>query len=288
MLNQRVVWSDNGTLKDLSDLFGSFTDSEFVIDLVAAQDAIYIGSMLPFNHRYIQVGSVVNAVASTLSVSLWNGADWVAAVDIFDRTRDSASRTKSLGQSGVVSWSISDNDNWIKDDTEDMTASGISTLKIFDLYWLKLTWSVDWTGTTALKYIGHKFATDSDLGVLYPQLNTASARAKFNNGTSTSNWDNQLIAASDDVIQELKNRTGDRLYSADQLIRFELLKNACVHKCAELIYSGFGDDFEDDRLRAYKYFEQSLKSNVNQFDQDRDLKLSESEAFKSKGRIVRE
>ncbi len=287
MLNQRIIWSDNGTLKDISDLLGSYTDSEYTMAFNHSEDALYIGSQLPFNHRYIQMGATVNSVTSTLTVSLWDGNDWVAAVDVFDRTRDVSTRAISLNQSGIITWVLEDTYSWAEDNTDDMTGSGLTTVKIYDLYWAKLTWSATWTGTTAIKFIGHKFAGDADLGVFYTQLNTATARAKFNNGTAMSNWDSQMIAASEEIIQDLKDRVGDRLYSADQIIRPELLKNACVHKTAEIIYAAFGDDFDDDRTRAREYYEKALRTSVNQFDVNGDTKLDRSEAFKDKGRFIR-
>jgi len=142
----RIIHKDNSVLRDYSVSLANYLSGTQVIAYVAAEDALYIGSDLPFNHRWVEV-SVVSATTSTLSVSLWNGSAWEAAVDVVDETSVAG---VALARSGFVSWVPDRLKTWSFEDTTERV-SDLSTLKIYDKYWAKLSYSADLTGTTALK-----------------------------------------------------------------------------------------------------------------------------------------
>ena len=191
LLNNRIIWSDNGVLKDLTIELNNPYSGSRVVDFVAAEDAIYIGSDLPFNHRYFEM-SVVNTLDSSISVSVWTGAQWTAAVNIIDNTSLSDA---SLGQNGIISW-VPDKDSasWnIQQDSDDIP--DLQGIHIYDLYWARLTFSDDFNPLTALSFIGHKFSQDEDLAGLYPELNTTASKSMFSTGKT--NWNAQHILAAD-------------------------------------------------------------------------------------------
>ena len=97
LTGQRVILSDNGTTSDLSRSVGDLFSQNSTLAIVAAEDAIYLGSDQPFNHRYIKV-STANTSTASVSVSIWTGSAFTAAVDVIDFTSVGG---KTLAASGI-------------------------------------------------------------------------------------------------------------------------------------------------------------------------------------------
>ena len=55
--------------------------------------------------KFVMVAGKENVTTSTPTISYWAGAAWTSVGTVADTTLDAASSTKSLGQSGVMSWS---------------------------------------------------------------------------------------------------------------------------------------------------------------------------------------
>src|SRR3990167_11302957 len=102
LTSNRIIFSDNGTLTDYSATLNDFYTGTVAPTYTASQDYLYVGGDAPFNHRYFDV-SVANAVASTVSVEIWDGSDWNAAVDVIDETTTSGA---SLAQSGRIQFAV--------------------------------------------------------------------------------------------------------------------------------------------------------------------------------------
>lgn len=277
LINQRIIWSDNGTLKDMSVALNDLTAQTYTLPLVAAEDKIYIGSDLPFNHRHFIV-STANDVASVVTVEFWTGSAWVSAVDVLDQTSVSG---VSLAQSGIISWTPERNDSWgIEDSTEDIPQ--LSTLKIYDMYWARLTFSANLKATTALKYVGHKFAKDGDLAPHgYPDLNLSAIKAMFESGKT--DWNEQHVGAAEAVIQYLRQKY--LIQSRNQILNWEQFNVAAVHKVAEIIYSSFGPDYEERRALADKKYYQSINLGLTEVDTNQDGKRDPYEAIRSYGLV---
>lgn len=278
LTNQRIIHDNNGTLIDLSVSLNSIFTGNSTIDIVANQDKIYIGSDLPFNHRYIQV-STPNAVTSAIStVEIWDGTSWNAAVDVIDQTSTGG---KTLAQSGYISWTLDRTKAWGQAATaEDVT--GLTGLKIYDMYWLRITFSVTLTGTTALSYAGHKFATDTDLGGYYPDLNLTAVKTAFASGKTT--WDDQHFLAAEEIIQDIRRKK--IAWSGQQILDWEQFNQAGVHKVAAMIMTAFGDDYADNRILALKEYEKAMNLKVFNVDLNQDGRLDEEERYIHTG-IVR-
>lgn len=275
LINQRVIWSNNGTLTDISTECNDLFSGTKVIDLVHTQDYIYIGSDLPFNHRYVKLASA-NAVSSACTVAIWDGSTWNNAVDVLDQTAVSGA---SMGQSGIIAWTTDRNKSWAQEETTENIAA-LSTLKIYDLYWVRLSWSATWTGTTEIGYMGHKFGNDSILGAIYPDL--ARTAVKTAHTAGKTNWDEQQVLASEMIITQLrKNRVTT---SGSQIFSWEMLQLAGTHKCADIIYSSFGESKVEERDAAKESFDTEMNQGVfvNQ-DFDADGHLTSGERFGSVG-----
>lgn len=272
LLNNRVILSDNGVLTDLTDKLNDYASGIEAFNIVAAQDAIYISGVLPFNHRYFLV-TTPNATASQMTISLWDGKQWVAAVDKLDQTLNSA-RTITLAESGHVSWVLDKTKNWISQDTNDMAASGLQTLKIYDHFWAKITFSADCS--FSLKYLGHKFSDDIDLEYFgYPDLNSSNVKVQYNNGAAKTAWDEQLITVAQTIVRDLERRP--LLVSADQIIRWDIFREASTHKLAEMIFNSWGKDGEAQRVVAKAYYDRALEQQNNQLDENMNTRLDTDE-----------
>ena len=246
LTEQRIFHDDNGTLRDLSASMNSLTSGNAALALVASQDKLYIGADAPFNHRYFQM-AVVNDQASVASVEIWDGSAWRAAVNVVDETAVSGA---SLGQSGILSWTPNRHYGWgLEDTTEDIPA--LASLKIYGLYWVRITWSADLKATTSIAYCGHKFATDADLETQYPDLAKSATKTAFKAGKT--DWNDQHVVAAEAIIRDLKNR--QIVWSRNQVLGWEMFNAAAVHKVAEIIMRGFGDDWSDERQAAREAYD---------------------------------
>lgn len=272
-MSSRVIWSDNGTLKDISLECNDFKSGTKVIDLVAAQDYIYIGSDFPFNHRYFDI-SVVSDTSSIISVDLWGGAgrEWRAANDVIDQTSIAG---VTLAQSGVVSWTKALREVWSRWHTnvEGQVITGLEGVKIIDLYWARLSFSGNLKSTTALQFVGHKFSNDNDLEILYPDLTRAAVMTQFKSGKTS--WLLQHIQAAEEIIRDLKNRS--IIKSENQILDWELFRDASVHKVAHIAFNGFGKDFFENKKAAYELYKVELDKAIYNVDLNNNATLDVEE-----------
>lgn len=277
--NNRVIYKDNTTLNDLSVAMSNYLSATSTLAIVAAQDAIYLGSDFPFNHRWFEVYSA-NAQASVPSISLWNGGSWVPAVDVIDET---AVAGKTLAQSGIISW-VPDrsNNGWTRQYSTEQI-SDLSSLRIYDAYWAKLSFSADLTATTALKYIGHKFSNDEELFAQYPDLEDANLINAFKTGKT--NWNDQQFEAAQYIIEDLRSQS--LIFSKNQIIDWRMLKNSSVHKVAEIIFRSFGDDYKDNKKDAADAYKASKPMASLNLDKNMNAAQDDFEKVKVTGWLTR-
>lgn len=281
LLNNRVIHDDNGTLVDLSKKLNNAFSSSVVLPFVAADDYIYLGSEFPFNHRYFLI-DVANGVDTVASVEIWNGSSWVPAVDVIDQTEGDDG--VSFSQSGILSWVTNRTKAWSREDTtENMTGSGLETLKIYNLYWVRISFDGDFDVTTSVKYVGHKFSTDEDLGGQYPDLVRTNVKAAFKSGKT--NWDEQHIIAAEQIISDLRKR--QIILSGNQILDWDFFTDAAIHKVAEIAYTAFGADYEDRKKNAREAYDEAMDKVVFPVDKNVDGHRDIEETVPSYGRVRR-
>lgn len=285
ILQNRVIWSDNGTLKNLSLICNNHISGTQVLPIVGAQDYIYLGSDAPFNHRWLEVVTP-NTESLSLSVEYWDGKNWVACVEVIDETVDT-NGAKSFNKSGFITW-VPDRkkSGWSADDTNDGSSNvitGLSTVTIYDLFWVRLKFTGTATVTTEISFLGHKFSNDEDLYSLYPEFETTEAKVRFKDALTT--WDSLHFEAAKQIIRELKS---DRVInSGNQVLEVEVFKLPSIHKVAELIFSAYGTDWEKDKQQALIEFKKAMKVDLFNVDLDQDGRLSPIEAKARAGLLFR-
>lgn len=282
---QRVILSDDGVLTDSSLSLNNFTAGSSTLPLVASEDAIYIGSELPFNHRFFDV-SMPNSQGSSVQVHLWDGSEWSPAVDVIDDTVNPVTVEEStvnatLGKSGYINWTKDKNKSWVSEDTDKIT--GLQTLNIYGFYWAKFTFTDNLSSTTALSHIGFKFANDSDLECQYVDLNLNKTKSNFKTGKT--NWDEQHYIAAEEVVKWLRRHR--HLWSPNQVFDYSSFTLAAVHKAAQIIMSNFGPEYRDIVELAVKRFNEMMNQPFHRLDKNADGKLSKSETRNHSVQLVR-
>lgn len=271
ILNNRIIYSNNAVVSDLTIPLNDYNATPQVIEIVAAEDYLYLGSEFPFNHRYFDV-STVNTNASIVSVDYWDGTEWRAAVDVQDETSLAGA---SIGRSGIISWCPNKRYLWQRESTnyENETIDGLTDVVIYDLFWVRMKWSGDFSALTAMNYIGHRFATDNDVKKEYPDLLLADVFENFEAGKT--NWNEQLIVASETIIKDLKAK--NVIYSGNQVLDWRIFTSACVQKLSEIVFIAFGKDYTENTAKSESKYNAALKVGIPKVDLDGDAILSPQE-----------
>lgn len=238
--DQRVIYDSADVSKDVNDFrSGSLS---FVY---TTTKYLYIGSIMPFNNIYFDMGTV-NTNAATPTVEMWFGNAWVSAVDVIDETA-------GLTSSGRLSWNTDRLKSWdLEQTTEDVT--GLTTFKIYNKFWLRLSWSANFSAGTAISYIGQKFSTDDKLYSYYPDFNSADIKSGFESGKTT--WDEQHYMAAEYIIADLKNR--DIIKSKSQMMDWSIFESAACRRVACIIYTAFGAPYFDQLQKAEKDYSNAM------------------------------
>lgn len=281
MKDFRILYSDNGTLTDYTTNLDNYHGGTHSFSFVASEDAIYIGSRLPFNHIYLKLGSTVNAETSSMSISYWDSIDWRSAVEVIDETAVSGA---SLAQSGFVSWVPDKDYGWIREDTNygGIEITGLTSVEIYDLYWLRINFSADLTADVTLSWAGQKFSDDDDLGTEYADLVRTSVLSAYESGKT--DWEEQHIAAAKIIIQDIKKR--GLIYDKQQILKWDEFTPAAVSQVAKIIYGGLGNDYLDARSLAVKDYAERIGNVLPTIDKDRNARENTYDRI-TQGRLYR-
>ena len=275
MKNNRVILKDGGTLTDLSFELNNVGDLATPFVLTYTQE-LFVGSRLPFNHRYIQIGTA-NSNAAAFSVSLWDGSSdtFVSAVDLIDNTAVSG---VPLARSGILSWELAKQERWSRDDTENMTGE-LDTLTIYELFWAKIVTSADFSGGTTLDFIAWKFGDDGSLKRWYPDLDSSGVKEQFESGKTT--WDDQFYDASNSIFRNLQRIYDTEFANRNQILRWDQLEEAAVHWVASVIYQSHGNDGRENRDNARLAFAEALNLSNLVIDRNQNTRQDFNEAVPS-------
>lgn len=264
LTGQRVFFSDNGVLSDLSRALGDMFNQTQSLTVVAAEDKLFIGGDQPFNHRFVKVATA-NTNACVVSVDIWNGSAWVPAVDVLDGTSTGG---KTFAQTGIIQWTTDRNKGWEREaDSDDVT--GLEGTHVYDMFWVRLSFSAN-TSATVLSYMGHKFGDDNFLGGYYPDFVRTKMIAAWETGKA--DWDEQHILAAEELIRDLRKRR--YVLSGAQVFDWELFSVPAIHKCAHIIMTGLGPDYIDRAIEAQEAYQNELENTMAGLDRNRDGRLS--------------
>lgn len=276
-MNKRALFSDNGTLSDFSRAVDDYKVGTKVVPVIASEDAIYIGSRLPFNHLFFKL-KTPNTATSALNAKYWDGNSWQSFVEMIDET-------DGFKQSGFVNFTPDRNKPWLMSSTNygGQTIPELSSVVIYDLYWIKFTFTVDLDLTTELQWIGNLFSSDADLGGEYPDFVRPNVKTAFEAGKTT--WEEQHAIAARILIDDLVNK--DVIDDSAQILNRSDYTLAAVHKVAEIIANAFGDDYADQKKAAREEYSQRMKKRVQRVDVNKNGSEEVVERVNSTGWIGR-
>lgn len=265
---QRIILSKDGVLSDLSLPLCDYLADSSVLNLEADTDYLYIGSLVPFNHLYIDV-KVANTTNSSLSIQVYNNNTWEDCVDVIDGTKTGA---KTLAKSGIVQFALSSQKGWSYE-SYSYDIPELSVTNIFDFYWCRISVSVDLFATTEINYIGHRFCTDTDINSMYPMLNNSNLMTAYKTGKT--NWLEQILTASEFIIRDLQGR--GLIKAAGQIFDYGRFKNPCIYKTVEIIFGALGQGYTDERNDARKAYQDDMHNARFNFDRKMDGRLDQED-----------
>jgi len=270
---KRFFHKDNTLLKDYSTQLENYHANSAVIDYVLTEDALYVGAELPFNSLFFDV-KTANDQAANITIQYWDGSAWRDTVETIDESN-------KLFNSGHITWTTSKSYNWAKDDTERVT--DLTSITVYDLYWLKITFSATLNPLTELNWIGSKFCDTNDLAGEYSLFSKTNFISAYETGKT--DWGKEIVLASRLLIEDLIDRNA--IQSGEQLLERRKLKDVCVSKTAEIIFKNLGDDYDDDRKKAKQEYESRLNKKNFSVDLNQNARLDTREKGMVTGGLFR-
>jgi hypothetical protein len=255
-MNKRVFFAVNDNLQDLSVNLNKYDSIESEFTYISNQDYLYIGSRLPFNSIYFKLKQL-NENPANMYVEVWDGENWEFVDELIDETN-------GFKKSGYITFTPNRDAGWFMESTNSTGGSipGLQNVIIYDKYWMRVTFDADFTDPVSLSWIGHIFADDAELESEYPDLGKSSVKASYKTGKT--NWEEQLVRASEIVIEDLMiNRN---IIDSSQILDRYDYKSATIQKAAEIIFNAFGDDFVDQKQRAREEYQRRLSIPTKKID----------------------
>lgn len=237
---------------------------------LSTTDYFYIGQKCPFTNIYAWAHSTVNSIDADLTVQYWNGTEWVSAVDLLDGTKTGVD---TLAKSGNIMWALDIDHNWqmIPDPTDANSPTEMQTLKIYNLYWIRIKASAQLSASTALKEITYAFTTTNQLNNHDIEINNYFPAFE----TGKTDWIKEIVTASKMVTLDL--RAKGLLEHWGQLITYEDIHIATNYKCLELIYFSLGKNYDEKRIEVQKMYEKALSPKRLTIDENMSGRIDSTE-----------
>lgn len=237
-----VLHDDNGTFIDNSKEALDYGRDSFVLDLVSANDFLYVGLYKPFKNIYAEM-KVLNTNANTLTAEYWDGTSWSSLDNFFDMSR-------GMTRSGFITWTK--NTAWAK-----TSVNGDS------MYWVRFKPSSDFLNTTEVQGLNIVFADDQDL------KNEFSSISAYLTNLSLLSYITYHQSVRDDIIQELRNKGQAKISSSSlsnitkwDILDVEELKRASVYGCLAKIFFELSDNIEDKWYQRYQDYYNKRNSAI--------------------------
>ncbi len=258
MINQlQILLRDNiSKLVDLTYKVTDIDDAGVSLSLTSSKE-LFIGSTFPFLSIYFCLGTAVNTTVAAMTPSIWNGSDFIDFPRYDDGTASALNAT--LNKSGIVRFISKDTIGPVRDNSNRV--DGIEVDGWYEYYWTRFKFDATLTSVD-LKFIGVLLVeSDEELYRFYPILRDQKYRTLYAGSSSKTTWLDERIIASDLVCSEIIKR--GKVQSPFQFIDPRTLKEAAIHRTAELIFRGLGGNKKDDVEMARKAFMSAIEVQMN-------------------------
>lgn len=214
-------------------------------------DYIYIASDFPFNHIYFKMGAVKNTGAAGMKVEYYS-TSWNEVVELRDDT-------EGLTKDGFIEFTPNRNFGWAQ--AVDSSLTGQATV-VYYKYWTRISFDDSLSADIELSFVGNKFSDDEDLFSEFPVFNDANFLSAFKSGKTS--WEEQHIKAAELIIQDLQKK--QIIIAKEQILDRKKFIGASTYKTAEIIFTAFGNDYQEQRKIAKE--EYSKRLDLSQYSVD--------------------
>ena len=240
------------------------------LNLIAATDCLLVGMQYPFNNFFLHLDTP-NTLASVMKLEYWDGKAWTEAVDIMD---GSSAGGISLAKSGHVLFALDkQKTGWQKlvDPTQESHPAELDNLKIYDLYWLRISFSADLDPLTKLNELGFAFTTGEKLRSIKAEVDKFMGAFK----TGKTNWIPEILTASKMLVTEFKK--AGLVLGPQQVVRMDDFWLPATYKTLWLIYNSLGPAYlETANQMAHQFYKTMNVDNIT-VDVNRNGQPDESE-----------
>lgn len=261
-IDQRVLFWDASasSFTDITKLVNSYDGVSASLSFDAG-DKLYMGSYYPINHKYLNITSA-NVTSSSVSIEYYGSNKWNPVVDTLDYTESAG---VPLAASGILQFTPDRDEGWnLVTDTSDEPplTEFASGPVVYDKYWTRIGFGAA-IGAVSISYVGSLLADEAELLREYPHLNQSVLLNSWESGKT--DWLEQRIVGSEYVVQDLIRKSV--IIERSQVLDIALLREAAIHKTAEVIMTGLGaKNYMDEIAAASKRYSESI--NIRKFDVD--------------------
>lgn len=229
-----VLHDDNGVFTDLSNKAADYLRDDFSFQMVAAEDALYVGFRKPVGAAYLAL-TTPNTNACTLSAEVWNGTAW-ASVELHDET-------DGMTRSGFMTW--------------DKSGMNSTTVDGSDKYWLRVKTDTDHSLTTA-RGLNLVFSDDAMMKAEFFEIDNASLLP-----SGESSHISTHVAARNAMIQALRNlgyikenaTTGEQNIDQWDLHDIYEIRQAAMYLALSKIFFNLSDSVDDNWWQKYREYQ---------------------------------
>ena len=245
-----VLIDDNTVFSDVSNDAADFLRDSFALEMVSAEDTLYVGFYKPINAVYIDLGTA-NINAATLSLEAFNGTSWVSI--------DSKDETEGLTRSGFITWE--------RDDMAQVNSSGIpqgeTDVNGITGYWVRATVSTDMSASV-VNGINLVFSDDAMLVTEFPSV--LDPRILGNDSSQIR----QHVSARNFIVQQLRNdgyikynsTTGKENFSQWDLLDVYEIREAATALALSNIFFILSDEVGDNWWTKHQTYNNRFKRSM--------------------------
>lgn len=255
-----VTHDDDASFVDKTFEARSYSGDSFGLELVSAEDYLYVGLYKPFNSIYVEMATA-NTNANTLALEYFDkDALAFTSLDLLDES-------KGFTRSGFLTFQK-------PVDAQNQNAWATTTVNGDELYWIRLKPSADHSVGTIVQGLNIVFSNDDDL--VEERSNIVSKHAS---NQPTGSWILKHQAAKKEIIQKIRDKGNMKFRSNDNrphlrfadinefdLLDFTQLRQASKFLVLSKIFLFELSDEEDDKyFMVGKDYEDKFKSAMEVF-----------------------
>lgn len=246
-------------------------DEATAIPLTLTTDqSILLGMQYPFNNFFLFL-KTPNELPAQMKLEYWDGSRWTEAVDVMDGTSQGGI---SLSKSGHILFALDKKKTgWgkLSDPTQETHPQELEGLRIYDLYWLRISFTSDLSEETELQELGFAFTTGDKLRSIKSDIDKYMPAFK----TGKTNWIPEIMTASKLLVTEMK-RAG-LVVGPQQVIRLDDFWLPATYKALWLIYNSLGPAHVESATAQDAKFHRTFNVNNVTVDENLNGKVDEAE-----------